>query len=521
MVSVYQGAYDPTTNYDDASQITALETQVVRYDGTAKPPFPKLPIAQATAENGEDAKHSPHPQQGTWIARGFIQVTQTGLYTIAPGKNQASFNITEVEGREVYRRVPPPPMAPLPNGKKNKKQRQPHPSIPTPVHNPFHMECGQKYAFKTVFLTQAANAAFWITRLDKPGTLNTLVKKERKFPWLLDKKEADDDVNRDDDNYNNSNNDASESKYRVFDNIWFQDARMCGGWNWDKKNPDQMTLNVNKLKQACKPLTVRHGVWVGIPFGATMGDYHQRQRQNQLHTMEKAEAANETVLLIRSAIGNRALAWDFRPPSREKLPNIPDHKKKWESLEYSMMVEGVQKTLDNIGEIVSNYQPGQGYQVMGFVWFQGHRDTTNKAWAQAYETNLVSLIQDLRRSLQQPQLPVVIGTIGFLGFQMPRGGTKEMVWQAQMNVGDSRGAHAQELGPWVATVDTREFWRDASLSPAKETYHYHRNVETYLLIGQALANSMINLLDRRQEQEQEQQDNVENDNTPCDGGEGC
>ncbi len=46
-----------------------------------------------------------------------------------------------------------------------------------------------------------------------------------------------------------------------------------------------------------KPLTVGKGVWVGVPFGFLLGDHHDEQ-----------------VLIIRTAIGNRGLAWDFRPP---------------------------------------------------------------------------------------------------------------------------------------------------------------------------------------------------------------
>ena len=49
-------------------------------------------------------------------------------------------------------------------------------------------------------------------------------------------------------------------------------------------------------------------------------------------------AFDEQVVLIKTAIGNRALGFDFRPPSSGRT----DPKNKFESLEYKLMVDGVQ-----------------------------------------------------------------------------------------------------------------------------------------------------------------------------------
>jgi len=67
------------------------------------------------------------------------------------------------------------------------------------------------------------------------------------------------------------------------------------------------------------PLTVR-GRTIGpeLGFGHVVGDHHDEQ-----------------VLLIKTAMGNRALAFDFRPPSSGR--KAPDNK--WEGLEYRLMVE--------------------------------------------------------------------------------------------------------------------------------------------------------------------------------------
>lgn len=46
----------------------------------------------------------------------------------------------------------------------------------------------------------------------------------------------------------------------------------------------------------------------------------------------------------------------------------------------------------------------------------------------------------------------------------------------------------------VKTVDTRDFWRSQEESPSGQGYHYNRNAETYMLVGEALGRGMIELL---------------------------
>jgi hypothetical protein len=43
-------------------------------------------------------------------------------------------------------------------------------------------------------------------------------------------------------------------------------------------------------------------------------------------------------------------------------------------------------------------------------------------------------------------------------------------------------------------VDTRGFWREIDESPTQQGHHYHRNAETYLLVGDALGRAMVRLL---------------------------
>ena len=75
----------------------------------------------------------------------------------------------------------------------------------------------------------------------------------------------------------------------------------------------------------------------------------------------------------------------------------------------------------------------------------------------------------------------------------------KVTWQAQMNVSDS--SKYPEFKGNVATYDIRKFWREAQNSPREEGYHYHRNGETYCLVGDALGRNMVELVTTKNKQE--------------------
>lgn len=158
---------------------------------------------------------------------------------------------------------------------------------------------------------------------------------------------------------------------------------------------------------------MRSAIGPELGFGYVIGTFHEEQ-----------------VLLIKTAMGNRSLGFDFRPPSSGR--KAPDNK--WESLEYKLMIEGVRKTLDSIDKVVPGYR-GQGYEIAGFVWFQGHKDSGTEESIAEYETNLVNLIQDVRAEFDVPKLPTVVATVGFGGHHMADKFVR--ILNAQMAVGDA------------------------------------------------------------------------------------
>jgi hypothetical protein len=300
-----------------------------------------------------------------------------------------------------------------------------------PVKQSVTLVPGKRYAFK-ISGFKGDPPRFWMQKTDLLGNgdLEAVAKREGKFPWLVD----------------------GDGNWSVRNDVYFQEARVATD---GKGSPLSATSN---------------GKTIGpeLGFGHVLGTFHDEQ-----------------VLLIKTAMGNRALGFDFRPPTSGR--NDPDNK--YEAIEYKLMVEGVRKTLNNIDKVVPGYK-GQGYEIAGFVWFQGHKDSYTEALIVEYEENLVNLINDVRKEFEVPKLPSVVATVGFGGRNMNDKFLR--ILEAQMAVGDAK-KHPEYAGT-VASVDTRDFWREVDESPKGEDYHYNRNAETYMLIGDALGRSMVRLL---------------------------
>jgi len=299
-----------------------------------------------------------------------------------------------------------------------------------PTLTKIQLEAGKRYPLEITYL-MGGSAALWLEQVDLlgKGDLVTLTQKDGKFPYLIDDK----------------------GEWTVRQDVHFKEARVNKG---DKFGPLTATSNGNSI-----------GPELG--FGFVMGTYHDEQ-----------------VLLIKTAMGNRALNFDFRPPSSGR--SDPDNQ--YEGLEYRLMLEGVRETLANIEKYVPGYN-GQGYEFTGFCWFQGHKDRGSSK--EEYAGHLVNLIQDLRKDLKAPNMKAVVATVGFNGYRINFGDWKG-VWEAQMAVGDPK-QHPEFKGN-VATIDTRDFWREIEESPRSQDYHYHRNPEFYLLTAESMGRAMVRLL---------------------------
>ncbi|MCL4203529.1 MAG: hypothetical protein KJ000_13580 [Pirellulaceae bacterium] len=218
---------------------------------------------------------------------------------------------------------------------------------------------------------------------------------------------------------------------------------------------------------------------------------------------------DEPVLLLKACIGNRSLGWDLLPPGSEQFEfegkiyaGYKQSPLSWDKgteptpinwyagKQYDDDVGNAKKVLANLSEYYPDYQ-GQGYEVAGFVWWQGHKDQ-NPAHAGRYEQNLVHLIKTLRADFNSPDAKFVLATIAFDGDELSGPGLK--VAEAQLAVSGETGKYPEFKGN-VRAIDARPFWREADVSPnSRQGYHYFHNAETYMEVGDALGRAMAELL---------------------------
>ncbi len=223
---------------------------------------------------------------------------------------------------------------------------------------------------------------------------------------------------------------------------------------------------------------------------------------------------DEPVLLIKSSQGGRSLGWDFLPPGSQRYTvngttyaGYKDSTASWPAgteppplqpgawyggKQYDDCVAAVHDVLNNFGTKYPAYK-NQGYQIAGFVWWQGWNDglSYTTAWANRYEVNLVNFIKALRNEFKVPNASFVVGVAGFDGWNMM--GNRLTVANAQLAVSGEKGKYPEFAGN-VKTAETRGYWRTAQESPnANQGYHYWRNAETYMLVGDALGRAMMDL----------------------------
>lgn len=246
--------------------------------------------------------------------------------------------------------------------------------------------------------------------------------------------------------------------------------------------------------------------WFGpeLGFGWTIGDQF-----------------DEPVLIIKTAWGGKSIDRDFRPPSRgfpESLEQVVqqrqkrnpeltvDEYKKGYGHFYRLMMEEIKKVTADIETYVPGYQD-QGFELAGFVWFQGWNDQYAPTSVEDYEENLAAFIKDVRQELNSPELPFVIGAMGHNG-ENQKGKIKQ--------IADAQAAVAQrpEFQGTVVTVRTAQYW-DTEAEAAfnkywadKENrdvdmwrkfgndrgYHYLGSPVFFYKAGQGFGEAMIDLL---------------------------
>jgi len=314
------------------------------------------------------------------------------------------------------------------------------------VRTEIKLERGKKLPFKITYFTKQANGLGWIVRLDVPGALSTMVKFNGMYPYLIDE-------NR---------------QWAARDDVWYRGV---------------VTATGNR------PLGVAGGrVGPEIGFGHAVGNF-----------------VDEPVLILKTSQGNRSLSWDFLTPGSKQFeykgkiyagykesPLSWDKGTKPEPInwyagkQYDDCFQAAHQVLDNFGKEFPHWK-GRGYKIEGFAWWQGDKDRYVEAHAVRYEQNLVRLIKTLRKEFKAPQAKFVVATLGQTAKDAAPSNDK-LILDAQLAVDGTTGKYPEFKGN-VSTVYTHPISQGGASNS-----HYDGNAQTYMDVGVAMGEAMVDLL---------------------------
>jgi len=260
---------------------------------------------------------------------------------------------------------------------------------------------------------------------------------------------------------------------------------------------------------------------VELEFGNTVGDHF-----------------DEPVLLIKAAWGGKSIGKDFLPPSLmpddatyqqmakdakakydEQLANhekkVAEGKKSRapkpaptaEQLKqqyghyYREMMKHVQTVLANKDDYFPALK-GKEPVLSGFVWFQGFNDKFGGLDVQ-YEKNMEAFIKDVRKDLNAPKLPFVIGVMGQNGSK-EASGTSLVIQQAQLaqpnkpafkgNVAAVRTDVLIDKAAEAAFPTWRENFEEWKKIGSDRPYHYLGSAIWFSRMGDAFGEAMLELM---------------------------
>lgn len=200
-------------------------------------------------------------------------------------------------------------------------------------------------------------------------------------------------------------------------------------------------------------------------------------------------ALEEPVLIIKAAWGGKSLHTDFRPPSAgpfelpartralwdqhpqgaHAIPKLEERDAWWQGVRartgvyYRLVIDHVKRVLADPKLVCPAYDPKQGYEIAGFAWLQGWNDMVdgpvypnhNQPDRYAlYSELLAHFIRDVRKDLNAPKMPFVIGVMGV-------GGLKDQsASMVAFRQAMAAPADMPEFKGNVTAVQTAPFWSD-------------------------------------------------------------
>ena len=193
------------------------------------------------------------------------------------------------------------------------------------------LEKGKRYKIEITYL-KSGSAAFWLEQVELTGKgdLTNVTQTEKEFTYLLDNKR----------------------EWSVRQDVTFAEAR------------------VDAAGRSCALTATANGKHMGpeLGFGYVLGAFHDEQ-----------------VLLIKTAMGNRSLFFDYRPPSSGPIDaDMPD---KSEGMEYRLMVEGESSKAGIDAAFEKNVKPTNAQIAFEQMISQLDADLGSTSWS--YVLNMV------------------------------------------------------------------------------------------------------------------------------------
>ncbi|NBO92464.1 MAG: sialate O-acetylesterase, partial [Planctomycetia bacterium] len=164
------------------------------------------------------------------------------------------------------------------------------------------------------------------------------------------------------------------------------------------------------------------------------------------------------------------------------------------------------KMMAEVKEVMENHAThfpslkGKKLELAGFVWFQGWNDLFGGQ--EEYESNLKHLIRDVRKDLNAPKLPFVIGVMGQNGSK-PASGAMQIIQKAQLAMndvpefkGNVKAFRTDVLVDKTAEAlfpkwrENQEEWKRVG---GDNPYHYLGSAIWFNRIGKAMGEAMLQL----------------------------
>jgi hypothetical protein len=207
---------------------------------------------------------------------------------------------------------------------------------------------------------------------------------------------------------------TADGKPRVCDEVWISSIGNDGS---EEEHHGKLTAGYGAMGRGTK-----------IGPELTFGIYMQKH-------------VDEPILIIKTAWGGKSLHTDFRPPSTgtykftetqlaklkkqgKDIEEITSDRTKASGHYYRLMLNHVRKVLADIKRVYPEYDSESGHEIAGFVWFQGWNDMVasdvypkrnEPGGYDLYGKLMAQFIRDVRKDLESPKMPFVIGVMGVGG----------------------------------------------------------------------------------------------------------